>query len=112
MIVDLILNRKDYEKDCPGVTYAMYFEWANSKEGKAAIAEARRNGMIIPPPYNPRDFYMNVMAYGGYHAEQITRAMDYGTEEDVRKALCNYIMGEYNPEICNYINSVQWLVEA
>lgn len=35
--------------------------------------------------------------------------MDSGSEKDVKKALCNYVMGEYNPKICNYINKVQWL---
>lgn len=40
----------------------------------------------------------------------ISGAMDHGTEEDVKKQLCNYILkNDYNPEICEYINSVNWL---
>ena len=40
---------------------------------------------------------------------KISRALDGGSEKDVKKALCEYVMGEYNPKICNYINSVSWL---
>lgn len=39
-------------------------------------------------------------------------ALDGGTEEDVKKALCAYIVNcGYNPAICDYINSVDWLVD-
>ena len=42
--------------------------------------------------------------------DYITIAMDYGTEEDVRKALCRYIDdNEYNEKIKDYINSRAWL---
>lgn len=59
--------------------------------------------------YNPHDFYMDVMRYGEI-GEDITRAMDYGEESDVRRELCNYVIrNEYNPAICNYINSTNWL---
>ena len=59
--------------------------------------------------YNPRDFYFDVLAYGRI-GDPITRAMDYGTEEDVKKALCNYIDQQgYNPEIKKYIDSRLWL---
>ncbi len=47
------------------------------------------------------------IALGWY--KDVVYAMDYGTEKDVKKALCDYIMGEYNPEICDYVNSVNWL---
>lgn len=59
--------------------------------------------------YSARDFYFDVMGYGpiGY---EITRAMDGGTENDIRRALCSYIRENgYNPEICKYVNSVSWL---
>lgn len=60
--------------------------------------------------YNPHDFYIECMEYGKV-ANEITMAMDTGTENDVRKALCNYIdKQQYNPEIKNYINSENWLV--
>ena len=63
-------------------------------------------------PYDPHDFYMDVMGYGEI-GEDITRAMDYGEENDVRRELCNYIMrNEYNPAICEYINRRQWLVRC
>lgn len=58
--------------------------------------------------------YHGVMQYingcGDRYAEKITAAMDYGTEEEVKKALCEYITEcEYNHEICDYINSREWL---
>lgn len=59
--------------------------------------------------YNARDFYFNVLEYGepGW---AITRALDGGTNRDVQKALADYIMDNgYNPEICGYIFSVDWI---
>lgn len=59
--------------------------------------------------YHAPDFYRNCVCYGDV-GEEITRAMDLGTEEDVKKALCQYIDDqEYNPEIKKYIMSVEWL---
>lgn len=59
--------------------------------------------------YNAHEFYGEVMEYGEVGFE-ITRAMDEGTEEDVKNALCQYIdENEYNPEIKKYINYVNWL---
>lgn len=59
--------------------------------------------------YKAHDFYISCMGYGSI-ADKITRAMDYGTEEDVRKALCRYIDdNEYNEKIKDYINSHDWL---
>ena len=78
MIIDLILDRKDDEKE------GFFF-------------------------YNAHDFYYDVMGYGEI-GDDITRAMDCGTEEDVKKALCEYVIhNEYNPAICDYINSVNWI---
>ena len=59
--------------------------------------------------YEPARFYYGVMYYGevGFG---ITAAMDGGTEEDVKRELCKYIKdNEYNMELCEYINSVNWL---
>ena len=43
-------------------------------------------------------------------ADGITRAMDGGTEEEVKAELCNYILKNgYNTEICKFIQSVNWL---
>lgn len=63
--------------------------------------------------YNANEFYNDVMQYAETWPETanpITRAMDEGDENDVRRQLCAYIdEQQYNPEIKDYINSVQWL---
>lgn len=63
--------------------------------------------------YNPHDFYMGVASYGELtpvHSERITRAMDSGEEEDVRRELMNYIhQNGYNENLKDYIESVKWL---
>ena len=63
--------------------------------------------------YKARNFYFDCMGYSQVfnHAfDYITIAMDYGTEEDVKKALCKYIdNNEYNPKIKDFIKSVEWL---
>lgn len=80
MIIDLILDRKDNEE---------------------AFGEDL---------YNSRDFYYEIMNYDEIISGDISRAMDYGTENDVKKALCDYIdNNEYNPEIKQYIRSKEWL---
>ena len=85
MIIDLILDRKD---------------------------NAEFNGIDT---YNAHDFYIECMEYNGIFkgiADWITSAMDYGTEEDIKKELCNYIINNgYNEKICDYINSVSWLAQ-
>lgn len=59
--------------------------------------------------YIPHDFYLEMMKYGE-ESYPITRAMDNGDEENVKKALCDYIdRNDYNPTIKDYINSVEWL---
>lgn len=64
-------------------------------------------------PYDAKKFYLDIMGYAETWpdlADPITRAMDVGTNEDVRKALCNYIDEcGYNPSICDYVNSVEWI---
>ena len=60
--------------------------------------------------YDARDFYFNVMQYGGVHADEITRAMDYGKEFDVQLALSKYIIhNHYNLDIIDFIQSKKWL---
>ena len=82
MIIDLILDRKD----------------ALENDVKS---------------YNAHDFYMDCMDYNGNFdgiADGITRAMDGGTETDVKRELCKYITNNgYNPSICDFIKSVSWL---
>lgn len=59
--------------------------------------------------YNARDFYFDLLGYGRI-GDAITRAMDAGTEDDVRDALCAYVIrNEYNPMICDYIRARVWL---
>lgn len=65
----------------------------------------RRDGSL----YSPDDFYRNVFAYGEV-GEDITKAMDFGTEQDVKSAICEYIIrNEYDPDICGYVWSNRWL---
>lgn len=58
--------------------------------------------------YNAHDFYFDILGYGRI-GDNITRAMDGGTEEDTRQALCDYIKrNEYNQRICDYIRARVW----
>lgn len=63
--------------------------------------------------YRPNEFYYSVLEYRESWPElsdPITRAMDGGTENDVKKALCDYILKcGYNVALCDYINAVNWL---
>lgn len=63
--------------------------------------------------YNPRDFYYHVLDYRDVWPElsdPITRAMDEQPEQVVKFELCRYVINNgYNPELCDYINSVNWL---
>lgn len=64
-------------------------------------------------PYDAGMFYWGVFNYIEVFRElamPITRAMDDGTEKDVKHALCDYIdKCGYNADIKTYINSVDWL---
>lgn len=73
------------------------------------ILDRRDNERYNDFNYNAHDFYLDVLSYGRT-GDEITTAMDYLKEEDVKKALCNYIdNNEYNPLIKNYINARVWL---
>lgn len=93
MIIDLILDRKDDDAQlAQGYTHYRSF-----------------TGEILPLAYNPENFYRRVMDYGEIGWD-ITRAMDGGTEADVKNALCEYIIrNEYNPDLCGYIYTRNWL---
>lgn len=114
MIIDLILDRKDNERYTPReVTYSEFIEWKNSEEGKQMFEVAKRKGETYAEPYNPKKFYNEVMGYDKIFGTNISEVMDYGEEDDVKQALCNYIISnDYNPEICDYISSVNWLTEG
>ena len=82
MIIDLILDRKDNEQ--------------------ATGVDA----------YDAYNFYLDIMEYESIFEmpRDISKALDYGTEDDVHKALCEYIDREqYNPSIKDYVNSKNWL---
>ena len=82
MIIDLILDRK-YNEETTGYDV-----------------------------YDPHEFYREVMSYESIFElpRDISSALDYGTEDDVRNALCKYIDDQqYNPDIKNYVNSKTWL---
>ena len=69
----------------------------------------RKDGEDMNVKYDPHRFYCDILPYGE-ESEYITSAMDYGEEDDVKYRLCEYVMTHhYNPEICNYINSRNWL---
>jgi len=90
MIIDLILERKGG---------AMVDKTIKAPKGMVAMT----------PIYNARRFYNAVVAYNemGF---TIASALDSGTEQDVKRTLCEYItVNDYNLEICDYINSVEWL---
>lgn len=93
MIIDCILDRQDNEADmAAGFTHAQM-----------------PNGELKPLAYDAARFYRDIRGYGAI-AGPIVDAMDYGDEEDVRGAICDYVINnEYNPAICDYINSRKWL---
>ena len=64
--------------------------------------------------YDAKDFYNYCMKeaaiFGYYIGGEVMRAMDCRKNADVQEALCKYIMEQgYNPDICDYIRSVDWL---
>lgn len=71
------------------------------------LIQSRKHGDFLS--YTPSSFYNAVRGYGEI-GDEITLAMDEGTENDVKRELCTYIVSNgYNQEFCNYINSVDWL---
>lgn len=106
MIIDKILDRKDLEAAiaAEGCTIEEYQEWYES------LTESEQD--MQDTPYDTRDFYNYVheeWSAIGVGADILT-AMDGGSEEDVKRALCKYILeNDYNPQICDYINQVEWL---
>lgn len=114
MIIDLILDRKDFEsEDTVRVTNCKLSDFwvpAISVFPMEEVPENLRSCYVWK--YNPQAFYHGVRGYEDdfKFKPTISMAMDYGTEEDVKRALCDYIdKQDYNPEIKDYINSVDWL---
>ena len=87
MIIDLILDRRD--------------------------DEMRGIEMCGINPYDPAEFYRECMQYSAVFdgiGDEITRAMDFGTEDDVRDAICNYIvLNGYNVRLFSYVRSRNWI---
>ena len=55
-------------------------------------------------------FYNYIKDWDNELYDNVVKAMDCGTEADVKKALCDYIdKSDYKPEIKDFINSVDWL---
>lgn len=61
--------------------------------------------------YDKNKFYRMVRDYDVQpFSNNITYMMDFFGENLVKRALCEYVIGcKYNPSICDYINSVEWL---
>ena len=63
--------------------------------------------------YSPAQFYRDCMEYSAIFdgiGDGITRAMDFGTEDDVRDAICEYItLNGYDVRLYDYIRSRRWL---
>lgn len=111
MIIDLILDRKDIEASSSvsvsPVKLDDFYVPVTELYPADEVPEELRGGYCYH--YSAAAFYRRVWEYGSV-GEDIRQALDYGTEEDVKRALCGYIDGnEYNPEIKDYINSVDWL---
>jgi len=97
MIIDCILDRKFYDDMAP-----------NGFGFGFTLSEIR---------YKPEKFYSDVARYidgcAGENAVRITRAMDSGTEDDVKRELCAYVRENGYPEhVCEYINSRTWITEG
>lgn len=114
MIVDLILDRKDFESEetvsVADSKFSDFWVPALSVFPVEEVPENLRSCYVWQ--YSPRAFYHAVREYEDdfKFKPEISMAMDYGTEDDVKRALCNYIdKQDYNPAIKDYINSVNWL---
>lgn len=60
--------------------------------------------------YNPKELYNYCQDSVFQFYRKVAEVMDNGTEEQIKELLCSYIKEEmYNPNICDYINSVNWL---
>ena len=73
-----------------------------------------RDGWKKPTDFDTREFYYNCSDYASSFEDDnqldICRALDMGTEKDVKEALKRYVRkNDYNPRICDFIDSVNWL---
>lgn len=71
----------------------------------------RKNGAT----YNAEDFYRDIIGYENIFelSHDISVALDFGSNEDVQQALCKYIDDHnYNPDLKQYICSVNWIIDT
>lgn len=69
----------------------------------------RREAEVAGMPYHAIDLYCSAL---DTHRHDVSSAMDYGTEDDVRNALCAYIdRNGYSPDLKTYIRSRVWLTD-
>lgn len=81
MIIDVILDRRAYERK------DKIFGWYGEKQF--------------------RDLYDYAMSFEFHY---LARAIDGGTEKDVKDALCRYIdENGYRPSIKRFVRSVNWI---
>lgn len=81
MIIDVILDRRTYE--CEDQDFGWYDE------------------------EQLREIYDSAVYF---HLDYLARAIDGGTEKDVKNALCRYIdENGYRPSIKQYVCSVNWI---
>lgn len=97
MIIDVILDRKGwyekYEKESKGGG-AEFERWYREEKGWW---------------HSAKRIYEHCATFG---FDDLARALDGGTDADVKRELCKYIDDNgYNPEIKDYINSVQWIFD-
>ena len=84
MIIDVILDRRDYEKKDKD------FGWYGAEQF--------------------RDLYDYAVSFG---FDNLARAINGGTEKDVVEALCRYIdENGYRPSIKRYVRSVRWIPDG
>lgn len=60
--------------------------------------------------YDPKKLYNYLIDSIPHSYHDVARAMDEGTNADVQAKMCEYIdLEEYNPDIKDFVNSVDWL---
>jgi len=84
MIIDVILDRRDYEQKDKN------FVWYGAEQFRA--------------------LYDYAVSFG---FDNLARAVDCGTDKDVVEALCRYIdVNGYRPSIKRYVRSVKWIPDG
>lgn len=70
----------------------------------------RRGGVAYDPAEFAAYVHEDIEIFPESGAASIDAALGGDCEQHVKHELCAYVLdGGYNPEICDYINSVSWL---